>query len=115
MAVLGFRTDIGLFDKFIINWCKINNKRYTFIECSEQLLCHDFLIINPLIFQQQDWHKFIFLHEKLYDNIEVIIVYQNIERFLRVRPKVPANSDVLWIDNPKKEICTIDDYLNRIF
>lgn len=117
MPTIGYRSNNAFIDDSIFKWCIEKRKQrihvsYYFISHIEYLISCDFIIVNPLIFSFWDWNKFICIQQKRYQHIKSLIVYEDIEQYVKKEPKLPTDCEVLWITEPEKDIIDIKEILN---
>jgi len=109
---VGIASNNKQIDEFVQGWCLKKNVKHQLLYneqiCKIKEHYYNYLILNPLVFTKNDWRKFIFRHNKKYRYLPILIIYNDIEKYIEFDPEIPLESEVIWAYDIKSDIEDIE-------
>ncbi len=98
MKKIGFATNSKFTKQFIKNWCLNHCKPFIEIKSLGNIDFNEFryLIIDPLRTSKTEWKKFILLYKRQEYTVPLLIVYEDLDRYIDFDAEVPLNAEVTW-------------------
>lgn len=98
MKKIGFATNNKFTKQFIKDWCLKHYKPFIEIQSLGNIDFNEFryLIIDPLRTSKTEWKKFILLYKRQKYTVPLLIVYEDLDRYIDFDAEVPLNAEVTW-------------------
>lgn len=98
MKKIGFATDSIYIKQFVINCCLRTYKTVVELKSLHDINFNQFryLIIDPLISTKAEWGKFIYRYRRQGYLVPLLIVYEDLDRYLDFEAEIPFNANVTW-------------------
>ena len=98
MKKIGFATNSIFIKQFVKNLCLKNYKPFSEIKSLHDINFTKFryLIIDPLITTKTDWNKFISQYKKQDYLVPLLIVYEDLNKYIEFDAGIPHNAEVIW-------------------